>query len=266
MDLIGQPIRHIAFGPGVVTNLAENIMTVCFQDSEKKFLYPDAFDRFLVVEDLKVRRWIEKQLQEQKTAAHRAKLKKLAEQERNSKLLNFKVTLNSHAAFNLVPEEIESAVQAHRVSAGTYLSGCAKGQPRVLDRLKPNSLCLLTARPAGQPEEERKILAVFMVKEDFFGEDVSDGIIEGHLQHRILIPKEHGLPFWPYLKDVFPRWGSTAYKYCSCEAAGRVLSDLAERPACAAQKDTILDLYRYFCERNHLRAPAEPKTGKSTVR
>jgi hypothetical protein len=34
MDLIGQPISHKTFGPGIVTDLTEGIVTVCFQDSE----------------------------------------------------------------------------------------------------------------------------------------------------------------------------------------------------------------------------------------
>lgn len=35
MNIIGQPIKHRAFGPGIVTAITDGIVTVCFQESEK---------------------------------------------------------------------------------------------------------------------------------------------------------------------------------------------------------------------------------------
>lgn len=43
MQLIGQPIKHVTFGKGVVT--------VCFSAGEKKFIYPDAFSNFRILKN-----------------------------------------------------------------------------------------------------------------------------------------------------------------------------------------------------------------------
>lgn len=45
MQLLGQPVRHNAFGTGVITGLSGNIITIDFAQGEKRFQYPDAFSR-----------------------------------------------------------------------------------------------------------------------------------------------------------------------------------------------------------------------------
>ena len=49
MQLIGQSIKHVTFGKGVVTDWNGNVITVCFSAGEKKFIYPDAFSNFLIL-------------------------------------------------------------------------------------------------------------------------------------------------------------------------------------------------------------------------
>ena len=49
MQLLGQPVRHNAFGTGVITGLSGNIITIDFAQGEKRFQYPDAFSRFLTL-------------------------------------------------------------------------------------------------------------------------------------------------------------------------------------------------------------------------
>ena len=51
MQLLGQPVRHNAFGTGVITGLSGNIITIDFAQGEKRFQYPDAFSRFLTLKD-----------------------------------------------------------------------------------------------------------------------------------------------------------------------------------------------------------------------
>lgn len=57
MQLIGQPIKHVTFGKGVVTDWNGKVITVCFSAGEKKFIYPDAFSQ---LPDLEKRRCPEK--------------------------------------------------------------------------------------------------------------------------------------------------------------------------------------------------------------
>ena len=58
MDLVGKKVRHKAFGPGTVTAYEEAndgtkncYVTVEFSTKTSKFLYPDAFGKFITVED-----------------------------------------------------------------------------------------------------------------------------------------------------------------------------------------------------------------------
>ena len=38
MQLLGQPVRHNAFGTGVITGLSGNIITIDFAQGEKRFI------------------------------------------------------------------------------------------------------------------------------------------------------------------------------------------------------------------------------------
>ena len=254
MDLIGQPIKHKTFGSGIVTDLSDGIVTICFQNHEKRFIYPDAFHSFLVLKDREAQRHIENQIKDQEAAAQQARQAEQAEQERKNKLLNFRITANSHAVFHVASEQIDQIIRTCQVSTGTYLSGYSRGTPRIADRMKPNSVCLLTTRRAGKNEEERNIIGAFMVREDFFGEDVHDGVIKGHLQHRIFLPEESRLLFWEHLgQNALPRWGNTAFKYCSEDVINKILADMTELLNTSKQKDTAIAFYRYFCKINRLR-------------
>ena len=44
-------VVHKAFGEGIVTEHIGNYITVKFASAEKKFVYPDAFERFLALAD-----------------------------------------------------------------------------------------------------------------------------------------------------------------------------------------------------------------------
>lgn len=257
MDLIGQTIRHRTFGAGVVTGQAEDTVTVLFRDNERKFIYPDAFVGFLVLKDRETQKEIEKHIRERDAAILAAKQAGEAEREKRRRLLNFSITANSHAVFNIPPEKVGETAGVCRVSTGTYLSGGSKGLPRVPERMKPNSVCLLTVRPAGREERERRIVGAFMVRDDFFGEDAADGVIEGHPLHRVILPERDRPLFWEYTgPDAPPRWGNTSFKYCSEDTAGRILADMAELTRDA-------EFYRYFCKINRLRPLIGPDEDES---
>lgn len=254
MNIIGQPIKHKTFGSGIVTALTAGIVTICFQDSEKKFIYPDAFHHFLVLKDQKTQQCIEKQIQDREDAIQKERQAEQEMQDRKRKSLNFKIMANSHAVFNIASDQLHQIIQTNQISTGTYVSGYSKGQPRIAERMKPNSVCLLTERLAEQTERERTILGACMVREDFFGEDFPDGIIEGHPQHRILLPKENRLCLWEYMGQTAPpRWGNTAFKYCSGDVINSILADMVKALEATEQEKTATDFYRYFCKMNQLR-------------
>ena len=53
MQLVGQAVRHISFGRGIVTECSGEggVVSVLFPTGEKRFLYPDAFSRYLTLRD-----------------------------------------------------------------------------------------------------------------------------------------------------------------------------------------------------------------------
>ncbi len=258
MEINGQAIKHKTFGSGVVTDLTTKIITVCFSEGEKKFIYPDAFREYLVLKDKNMQQHIIAQIDNKEAEINRLRQAKQIERERKQKLLNFSITSNSHAVFNIIPEHVEQVCRTYIVSTGQYLSGASKGQPRTIERLKPNSVCLMTERRSGQPEQERRIIGAFMVREDFFGEDVHNGLIEGHPKYQMTVPSENTLLFWEYLgQDTTPRWGNTGFKYCSGTVMNRILSEITQLLVNTEQKEAALEFYEYFCKMNCLPALME---------
>lgn len=51
MDMQGKKVQSTAFGAGVVTMQGDSSVTVDFNGTEKKFVYPFAFEKFLTAED-----------------------------------------------------------------------------------------------------------------------------------------------------------------------------------------------------------------------
>ncbi|MBE6904886.1 MAG: hypothetical protein E7476_01205 [Ruminococcaceae bacterium] len=254
MNINGRAIRHKTFGCGVITALTANTITVSFSEGEKKFIYPDAFREHLVLKDKNMQQCITAQIAKKEAEINQQRQAKQAEQERRQKLLNFSIAANSHAIFDIIPEHVEQICKTYIVSTGRYLSGYSKGQPRIADRLKPNSVCLLTERQNRQPEQQRRIIGAFMVREDFFGKDVHDGLIEGHSKYQIRVPSETNLLFWEHFsQNTTPRWGNTAFKYCSGTVMNHILSEMAQMLGNTEQQESALAFYRYFCKINRLR-------------
>ena len=51
MLTIGQEVKHKVFGVGTVSGMNGKYLTVAFQNTEKVFVYPDAFEKFLTLSD-----------------------------------------------------------------------------------------------------------------------------------------------------------------------------------------------------------------------
>lgn len=264
MNIIGQPIKHKIFGNGIVMDLTDKIVSVSFQGGEKKFIYPDAFKTFLILDSHKSQNYVEKQIKENEDAIQKIKKIKQEEYEQRQRLYDFKVSANSHAAFNILSEQINCVFSTYSVSTGTYLSGYSKGLPRIAERIKPNSVCILTNCSKGQPEHERRIIGAFMVKEDFFGTDAPEGIIEGHSKYHLSAPTEKQMLFWEYMDQAVPsRWGNTRFKYCSANTVNRILSELVDLSGATDQRETAIEFYQYFCKINSLQSLIQFETENS---
>ena len=255
MQLTGQAVKHAVFGKGVVTGQEGNVVTVTFSQGEKRFLYPDAFQKFLTLIDENASEKVDELLQEQKEQQDAELQAMLVEQERQQKIHNFKVSVNSQAVFALEMEN-QDALHSWQVTSGTYLSGSAKGEVRIPDKLKPNSVCLLTERQDDQPEQERMIVGAFMVEEDFFGNESPDGLIKAHPKFRLALDQEHRLRYWDYFESKGkPRWGNADFKYCNNRIAQRILYDLWEELRATDDGRLAEDFYSYYCTQNKLQGP-----------
>ena len=232
MQLLGQPVRHNAFGTGVITGLSGNIITIDFAQGEKRFQYPDAFSRFLTLKD------------------------ELERQERLGKIRSMKVTPYSQAAFDIPWKEAKAAAEADAVSTGFYLSGYSKDRPRIPSRLKPNSACLLTTLETGCEEKERRILGAFMVRDDFWGSYCREGMIRAHDRYKLYLPSGSMLPYWNYFEqeEFVPRWGKVVFKYFSSRVMQRILLDMCGVMDGTDQGETAAEFCDYFCAINRLSA------------
>ena len=188
MQLLGQPVRHNAFGTGVITGLSGNIITIDFAQGEKRFQYPDAFSRFLTLKDAGKQNEIRAGYERRLRAERAERQKELERQERLGKIRSMKVTPYSQAAFDIPWKEAKAAAEADAVSTGFYLSGYSKDRPRIPSRLKPNSACLLTTLETGCEEKERRILGAFMVRDDFWGAYCREGMIKAHDRYKLYLP------------------------------------------------------------------------------
>lgn len=253
MQLIGQAVKHSAFGKGVVTGRDDGTITICFPAGEKKFLYPDAFSKFLTLknDDLQAQvRGLLQQQEAQRDARQRAVQEK---QDRKNLLRTLKISPHGQAVFDIRPGEQEHLFSAWSVSTGRYISGYFKGEPRIPDRLKPNSMCLLTQRPAGQPERERRIIGAFMVEADFLGCWCRDGIVAAHPDYRLRLPTGCQPLFWPYVtrEPGAQRWGRTALKYLSNQTGEQILFELKPLLRGSAEEQAER-FYQYYCKLNRL--------------
>lgn len=109
--------------------------------------------------------------------------------------MEFKRKPNSQVAFGFVNNSREKVFSSWTLSTGIYLSGNLKGLPRVPQKIQLNSACLLTICPDGLAEKERKIIGVFMVRDDFDGKLCRDGIIHSHEEYWIKLESSERVIF-----------------------------------------------------------------------
>lgn len=260
--MIGRTVTHISYGNGKITSVESDKVTVCFKSGEKKFIYPEAFSRFLVFTDAAEQRDVGELIAKKEQI--RKKQLRAAQREwaRRSRMNDFRVLSSSQAAFSVKEPQ---ALETWQVSTGIYSSGATKGENRRPEKLKPNSACLVTLRPQGAQEPGRLIIGAFMVEPDFFGEDCAEGCVCAHEKYRIALEGAERLPFWEYFSDIKkPRWGNTAFKYFSNLTMLKILADMQE--ACGMEKQKELDAFlQYFRKMNRMRPEPEDSVYRSAA-
>lgn len=97
MELMGSKVKHAVYGIGEIKNCTSNYITVEFPTKTSKFIYPDAFEKFVEAEDADVQAAIIKKINDAKAAEEQ---KRLAEE----------------AARRVAVEELNTATITHSAS------------------------------------------------------------------------------------------------------------------------------------------------------
>src|SRR5699024_9926202 len=125
MNLLKEKVTHRVFGKGQIVSQDESIITIDFENDSKRFVYPDAFGKFIILKNQDVADSLnevisEKQEQEALIAKEEEERKqKIAlEQERKQLLADRKIHLSSQIAFWLDKEEQESVFVDWHASTG----------------------------------------------------------------------------------------------------------------------------------------------------
>lgn len=123
--------------------------------------------------------------------------------------------------------------------AGITQNGTGKGRPMAMRNIKANSLAILTSKLPKADETERFIFAVFLIDENYEGDNSEEGHVGANPTFRIMLSPDQAmkLKFWDYYynennpeKIVF---GSGLHRYISDIQAAQMLKDLY-----AIKKDT----------------------------
>lgn len=69
MNLVNQKVKHKVFGIGVITGVSSNYLTIKFAAKESKFVYPDAFEKFIVADDASIQAKIVEEINNAKLVA-----------------------------------------------------------------------------------------------------------------------------------------------------------------------------------------------------
>ena len=251
MQLVGKTVEHEQFGKGVVTFCDKGIITVDFPTGKKSFVYPDAFESFLVSQDSGSQEQINDLLVKRKMEEKQREIENLEHQKKLAHLRAMKIPSIGQAVFDLKQQGENDPFTSFRCGTGTYLTGYSKGQPRIPDRVHFNTMCILTKCPEGQPENNRQILGVAMTEESFLGENCEDGWVPFHETFRLRLARP--LAIWPYLeKEPRKAWGHATFKYISNKIGEEILHDILLQQAGSPGEKLSKDFYHYYCECNRL--------------
>ncbi len=265
INLINEEITHKVFGVGNIVDVDHDgsVITIDFNDYSKKFIFPDAFEKFIKLNDRNTAKSLQKIIarEEMKKEALERELEELKvqqalEQQRREKLKNLKIHESSQVVFSLDEDEQQHVFTDWQISPGTIQNGKNKGQPNRIARLLSNSACLLTARGSDQPETERRILGLYLVNESFFDDPNEDQLVPAHTEFRLKFTDQEveSMLFWNYyINKNYPQrmtWNSGKYRYFDNIWTAQILKDILALRTDEEEIQEVNNFLTYFCEIN----------------
>lgn len=282
MDLVKKEVKHKTFGDGIVISQDDSYIEIEFSIGSKKFVFPDAFKKFLQINDKKasiaISKIIEKKEKERK-AELEIKRKKALEQERQQKILRLEksmTTIKNHPSLQVVfwckEQEWDEIFRDWRVFTGLIKSGANKGKPNRLARMNKKSACLLTAREPHLKEEDRYIKGVYLVEDNFNGRLCEDGYIPAHQEYRLCLSEEESkkMYFWNYYANKkYPNrttWNTGRSRYFDNIIMAQILRDIISLKKEPKDKEYVNRFFEYFCQINQINKDTLEKPNGALVR
>lgn len=102
MQLIGEVVFHKKFGEGKILDKLDGIIIIHFPAGEKKFYFPDAFEKHLVLKSKRKQRQVDELVDDLVSEREACENARMEEQKRQERIKSLKVTPNSQAAFGFV--------------------------------------------------------------------------------------------------------------------------------------------------------------------
>lgn len=276
MNLIDKKVTHRRFGKGNIVKQNDRFIVINFTTESKKFLFPDAFGKYLKLHDEEAANSVKKVLKKKEIIRQKEEQKKeeelkLRQKEYQRRLEHERLMKNHklHPASQMVywcdTEDQSRALEEWKVFTGEIKSGKNKGKPNKPSRLHKNSACLLTARDSNKPEEERRILGVYMVEENFIGKLCEDGDIPAHSEYRLKLTDEESnqMLFWNYyFNEKTPEkitWKTGKYRYFDNTFMAQILLDIISLKSDPKEKELAQSFFEYFCKMNNILEEEVPK-------
>jgi len=178
---------------------------------------------------------------------------------------NHKLHPSSQIVFWLDEEDQANVFTDWQVSTGDIKSGKNKGEPNKPVRLHQNSAALLTVRDEDKPEEERRILGIYMVNETFIGKLCDDGIVPAHTEFRIQLTEQEAeqMAFWNYyINKNYPHrmtWNTGKYRYFDNIWTAQILKDIISLKTNPEEIKQAEDFLEHFCRMNVLEVDEIPE-------
>lgn len=159
-----------------------------------------------------------------------------------------------------------------RAFSGLVKSGNNKGKPNKPVRLHQNSAVLITEVDPEASEEERRILGVYMVNEDFVGKLCVDGYIPAHSKYKIKLTEDESnqLRFWTYYVDAKSpekvTWNSGKYRYFNNMWMAQILNDIVSLRTNSEEQSLAQQFLKHFCKINQITGNELPKPNGALTR
>lgn len=283
MNLINKKVTHKRFGMGSIVKQNDSIVEINFASDHKKFVYPDVFGEHLKLHDKSVAHSIEQIIQKKVMEQKEEEMKKEEEIKLQRKyqelrlgheklMRNHKLHPESQMVFWCDTEEKNSSFSEWKVFSGEIKSGNNKGKPNKPIRLHQNSAVLLTTVDPGRPEEDRRILGVYMVKDNFIGKLCEDGYIPAHSEYRLQLTEQESdqMLFWNYyVNEKFPQkktWNTGKYRYFDNSWMAQILRDIVALKSDTEEQEQAQQFFDHHCKMNQLIEQDLPQPNGSLMR